>query len=64
MYREEKFMLGSIRVGARRYLIKTVDACDLISAIEAVYRGEYLIDPFIAARVLSELHVVARPQNK
>jgi DNA-binding NarL/FixJ family response regulator len=57
MYREEKFMLDAIRAGARGYLLKTVDACDLITAIEAVHRGEYLIDPFITARVLSELHL-------
>ena len=49
-------MLDAIRAGARGYLLKTVDARDLIVAIEAVQRGEYLIDPIIAARVLSELH--------
>jgi len=57
MYREEKFMLDSIRAGARGYLLKTVDIKDLIAAIEAVHRGEYLIDPIIATRVLSELHL-------
>lgn len=59
MYREEQYMLNAIRVGARGYLLKTVDAGDLIAAIEAVHRGEYLIDPIIAARVLSELHLTA-----
>jgi two-component system, NarL family, response regulator LiaR len=57
IYREEKFMLAAIRAGARGYLLKTVDARDLIAAIEAVHRGEYLIDPIIAARVLSEFHL-------
>ena len=50
-------MLDAIRAGARGYLLKTVDADDLIAAIEAVHRGDYLIDPIIAARVLSELHL-------
>ncbi|HAV77853.1 MAG TPA: DNA-binding response regulator [Anaerolineae bacterium] len=59
MYREETFMLNSIRAGARGYLLKSVNAEDLIAAMEAVHRGEYLIDPIIAARVLSELHVKA-----
>ena len=58
MYHEEKFMLAAIRAGARGYLPKTVDAHDLIAAIEAVRRGDYLIDPIIAARVLSELHMI------
>jgi NarL family two-component system response regulator LiaR len=57
MYRQEEYMLNVIRAGARGYLLKSVDARDLIAAIEAVYRGDYLIDPIIAARVLSELHL-------
>jgi len=48
-----------VRAGARGYLLKTVDARELIAAIQAVHRGEYLIDPIIAARVLSELHLHA-----
>ena len=57
MYRQEQYMLDAIRAGARGYLLKTVDAGELIAAIEAVHRGDYLIDPLIAARVLSELHL-------
>jgi len=57
MYRQEQYMLDAIRAGARGYLLKTVDAGDLIAAIAAVHRGDYLIDPIIAARVLSELHL-------
>jgi NarL family two-component system response regulator LiaR len=56
MYRQEQYMLDAIRAGARGYLLKTVDAGELIAAIRAVHRGDYLIDPMIAARVLSELH--------
>lgn len=57
MYRQEQYMLGAIRAGARGYLLKTVDARELIEAIEAVHRGGYLIDPIIAARVLGEFHL-------
>jgi NarL family two-component system response regulator LiaR len=63
MYREEQFMLNAIRAGARGYLLKTVDAGELIAAIEAVHRGDYLIDPIIASRVLSEFHLAAPPQG-
>jgi two-component system, NarL family, response regulator LiaR len=62
MYREEQYMLNAIRAGARGYLLKTVDARELIAAIEAVHRGDYLIDPIIASRVLSEFHLAAPPQ--
>lgn len=60
MYRQEQYMLDAIRAGARGYLLKTVEARDLIAAIEAMHRGDYLIDPLIAARVLSELHLGTR----
>jgi NarL family two-component system response regulator LiaR len=56
MYREEPFMLAAIRAGARAYLLKTIDSAELIAAIEAVHRGDFLIDPIVAARVLGELH--------
>jgi len=62
MYRQEQYMLDAIRAGARGYLLKTVDARELMAAIEAVSRGDYLIDPLIAARVLSELRLSVPPQ--
>ena len=57
MYRQEQYMLDAIRAGTRGYLLKTVERLELIAAIEAVYRGDYLIDPLIAARVLNEFHL-------
>mgnify|MGYP001812331443 CR=1 FL=1 len=57
MYRQEQYMLPAIRAGARGYLLKTVNADELIAAIKAVHRGDYLIDPIVAARVLSEFHL-------
>lgn len=57
-------MLDAIRAGARGYLLKSVDAADLIAAIEAVNRGDYLIDPLIAARVLSEFHLAMPEQPR
>jgi len=63
MYRQEQYMLDAIRAGARGYLLKTVEASDLIAAIEAVHRGDYLIDPIIAARVLGEFHLAIPEQS-
>ena len=59
MYREEAYLLAAVRAGARAYLLKTAEADELIAAIQAVHRGEYLIDPIIAARVLGELHLAS-----
>lgn len=64
MYREEQYMLDAIRAGARGYLLKTVDAYDLIAAIVAVNRGDYLIDPLIAVRALSDFHLILPEQPR
>jgi DNA-binding NarL/FixJ family response regulator len=64
MYRDEPYMLSAIRGGARAYLLKTIEGAELIAAIEAVHRGEYLIDPIIAARVLGEFHLPVAPADK
>ena len=63
MYRQEQYMLDAIRAGARGYLLKTIDARDLIAAIEAAHRGDYLVDPLIAARVLGEFHTSAQRRS-
>lgn len=57
MYRQEHYMVSAMKAGARAYLLKNVDAKQLFAAIEAVAQGQYLIDPIIAAKVLSELHL-------
>ena len=57
MYRQEHYMVNATKAGARGYLLKNVDAEELLKAIRAVARGEYLIDPIVATKVLSELHL-------
>jgi DNA-binding NarL/FixJ family response regulator len=50
-------VVNAIKAGARAYVSKDVDIEELFAAIRAVARGEYLIAPSIAAKVLSELHL-------
>ena len=64
MYRQEQYLLDAVRAGARAYLLKTVDAGELIAAILAVRRGDYVIDPVIAARVLSGLNMAAPERSR
>ena len=64
MYRQEQYMLDAIRSGARGYLLKTVDATELIAAIVAVHRGDYLIDAIIASRVLRELNLAMQEPRR
>ena len=55
MYRHGDYVVQAIKAGASGYLLKEVELEELLSAIRAVARGEAVIDPVIAGRVLAEL---------
>ncbi|MFN3307651.1 MAG: response regulator [Anaerolineales bacterium] len=54
MYRQDQYVFEAIKAGARGYLLKDIDEHQLIEAIFAVQRGEALVDPSVAARLLDE----------
>jgi DNA-binding NarL/FixJ family response regulator len=54
MYRQDHYVFEAIKAGARGYLLKDIDEQDLIDAIRAVHRGDALIDPSMATRLLEE----------
>lgn len=63
MHREDRFVFDAIKAGARGYLLKDVDADDLLAAIRVVHRGEALIDPIIASSVLNEFRRLNAPDS-
>ncbi len=54
MYRQDHYVFEALKAGARGYLLKDTDGHALVDAVRAVHRGEALIDPGTAARVLEE----------
>ena len=54
MYRQDQYVFEAIKAGARGYLLKDIDEHQLIEAIFTVQRGEALVDPSLAARLLDE----------
>ncbi len=60
MYREERYVFDAIRAGAQGYLLKDADEQELLAAIRAVARGEALVDPGLAARLLDEFRRLSR----
>jgi DNA-binding NarL/FixJ family response regulator len=54
MYRQDRYVFEAIKAGARGYLLKDIDADELLRAIRAVARGETLIDPNMASKMLDE----------
>lgn len=52
---DEDKVLPAVRAGAAGYLLKDVEPAQLVDAIRTVDRGEALLHPAVAARVLQEL---------
>lgn len=54
-YADEEAILASIMAGASAYLLKQTRGQQLAEAVEAVSRGESLLDPKVTARVLEQV---------
>jgi DNA-binding NarL/FixJ family response regulator len=58
-YPEEEAVLAAILAGANGYLLKQIRGRDLVSALEAVGRGESLLDPAVTGRVIERIRRIA-----
>jgi len=58
-YPDEEAVFSAIVAGASGYLLKQVRARDLVAALEAVGRGESLLDPAVTERVLARVRQIA-----
>ena len=58
-YPDEDAVLSAIVAGASGYLLKQVRARDLVAGLEAVGRGESLLDPAVTGRVLERVRKIA-----
>jgi two-component system response regulator DevR len=58
-YPDEDAVLAAIVAGASGYLLQQVRARDLVAGLEAVGRGESLLDPAVTGRVLERIRRIA-----
>ena len=58
-YPDEEAVFSAIVAGASGYLLKQVRARDLVSALDAVGRGESLLDPAVTEKVLERVRRIA-----
>jgi DNA-binding NarL/FixJ family response regulator len=58
-YPDEEAVFAAIVAGASGYLLKQVRSRDLIAALEAVGRGESLLDPAVTEKVLERIRGIA-----
>ena len=59
-YPDEEAVLSAIIAGASGYLLKQIRGRDLVTALEAVARGESLLDPAVTEKVLQRVRAAAR----
>jgi len=55
-YEDPPYIKAVLQAGANGYVLKNVDANDLIEAVRAVYEGKSVLDPSLARKALSELN--------
>ncbi len=63
-YPDEEAVLSAILAGASGYLLKQIRGRDLVTALEAIGRGESLLDPAVTERVLERVRRIANGEAK
>jgi DNA-binding NarL/FixJ family response regulator len=56
----DEYIFRAIEAGARGYLLKDASREELFRAVRAIHRGESLIQPAVAARVLDRFAMLSR----
>ena len=59
-YHEDEHIFPALRAGALSYLLKDVSTRELADAVRKAARGEAVLHPRVAARVVQELHGATR----
>lgn len=62
-YAEDEMLFSAIRAGASGYMLKQIGGEDLIKALEAVGRGEALLDPAVTQRVFQEVRRAVKEEE-
>jgi len=62
-YADDEMLFSSIRAGAAGYVLKQIGGEDLVKAIEAVGRGEALLDPAVTQRIFQEVRKAAKEEE-
>jgi len=52
-YDDDEYVFGLLKAGAAGYLLKNVSGDELVRAIRAIYKGEPVLDPTIARKVMN-----------
>jgi DNA-binding NarL/FixJ family response regulator len=62
-YSEDEMLFSAIRAGASGYILKQIGGQELVRALEAVARGEALLDPAVTQRVFQEVRRAVKEEE-
>lgn len=62
-YAQDELIFAAIKAGALSYLLKDADAATVLDAIRAASRGEVVLHPRIARRLMAEVSAPAQPPD-
>jgi len=62
-YAEDEMLFSAIRAGAAGYVLKQIGGEDLVRAIEAIGRGEALLDSAVTQRIFQEVRKAAQEEE-
>ena len=64
MYEEQQHIFDLVRAGVTGYLLKDSDSLQIVDAIRAIARGDSLIHPSVASKILAEFSLLAGDNGK
>ncbi|MEJ2229775.1 MAG: response regulator transcription factor, partial [Nitrospirales bacterium] len=64
MYEEQQYIFDLVRAGATGYLLKDSDSAQFVAAIRTIARGESLIHPSVASKILVEFSLLSEGKGK
>jgi len=64
MDEDQRHIFDLVRAGATGYLLKDSDCSQIVDAIRAIARGDSLIHPSVAGKILAEFSLLAEDKGK
>ena len=63
-YDDDEYVFGLLEAGAAGYLLKTANGDELIHAIQAVHKGEPVLDPSVTRKLINRFRFPSREPSR
>lgn len=62
-FNEDEYIFEGLKNGADGYLLKDISSEELVKAIETVYKGNILLQPDVAKKMIKAMDLTVNPKN-